>query len=156
MFQHLYVSEKSLLDFIYVFSRLEYALKISGFATGDNKKVEPCWDCFTNNINDIFLQIESEDLKKAVGYLLKYPPRKQILSEGKIIFQDQPVDKKQRITQQLLLMIRRVRNNLFHGGKYCPDGEKESGRNEDLLNASLIILKHCIPIHKKVNNNFHN
>ncbi|EDH6603428.1 hypothetical protein CB473_22195 [Salmonella enterica subsp. enterica serovar Poona] len=70
MFQHLYASEKSLLDFIYVFSRLEYALKISGFATGDNKKVEPCWDCFANNINDIFLQIESEDLKKAVGYLL--------------------------------------------------------------------------------------
>ncbi|EEJ2708096.1 hypothetical protein B5637_004398, partial [Salmonella enterica subsp. enterica serovar Kiambu] len=138
MFQHLYVSEKLILDFICVFSRLEYALKVSGFARGDSKKVEPCWDCFAKKINDNFLKIENEDLKKAVGYLLESPPRKQILSEGKIIFQDQPVDKKQRTTQQLLLMIRRVRNNLFHGGKYCPDGEKESGRNEDLLNASLI------------------
>lgn len=39
MFQHLYVSEKLILDFICVFSRLEYALKVSGFARGDSKKL---------------------------------------------------------------------------------------------------------------------
>jgi hypothetical protein len=34
------------LEFFGVFSRFEYALKRAGFATGNERRVGPDWDCF--------------------------------------------------------------------------------------------------------------
>lgn len=46
-------------------------------------------------------------------------------------------------------MIRTVRNNLFHGGKYLPDGEIEAGRNELLVKYSIIVLLASIKLNEK-------
>ena len=46
---------------------------------------------------------------------------------------------------QVLDLIRRVRNNLFHGGKFN-DAHSGPGRNELLLRHSLAILHRCLEL----------
>jgi ribosome-associated protein YbcJ (S4-like RNA binding protein) len=85
---------------------------------------------------------------------MKQPPRKQVLDGNKIRFQDQTVDPNQKTTQQLLRFVRTVRNNLFHGGKYLPNGEVEVGRNKKLVESALYVLQTCVKIDQQVFNSF--
>ena len=64
------------------------------------------------------------------------------------------MDSNQARAQQTLLMIRTVRNNLFHGGKYLPVKEVEEGRNEQLVSCSLIVLNFCIALNREVQHNY--
>ena len=150
IFRHLYMPHELVCDFLSVFSRVEYALKSTGFAIGNHKKVDPAWDIFANEIDEKLFQIDNTELLQAIEYILENPPRKQVLENEQIIFINQTIDSSQKRTQQLLLMIRTIRNNLFHGGKYLPDGEIEAGRNEFLVNCSLTILQNCIQINTRV------
>lgn len=149
VFRHLHMPANLACEFLAVFSRMEYALKVSGYATGTNK-VEAWWDKFANDVDTAFNAVKHEDFLNAVGYLLAAPPRKQILKDDVLTFVDQTIDNKQGTAQQVLLMVRTVRNNLFHGGKFLPDGEKEMGRNETLVASSLIVLKRCVTLNEKV------
>ena len=143
------------IEFIAVFSRMEYALKATkGYALGDEGKVEAAWDKFANEINEKLINIKEEELIYARAYLLNNPPRKQTLQNGEVCFREQVVDSNQREAQQLIRFIRTIRNNLFHGGKYMPNGETEEGRNKELVAASLEILKSCISLNEKVKLNY--
>ena len=154
MFRHLHMPPELACEFLAVFSRLEYALKVGGFALGTQAKVDPNWDRFANTINDAFLAVADADLVQARDYLLQQPPRKQALMNGKVIYVDQAIDLNQRPAQQVLLMVRGVRNNLFHGGKFLPDGEQEAGRNERLVRHALRVLIVCAELHDEVRVNF--
>ena len=70
------------------------------------------------------------------------------------MFIDQTIDNNQKPAQQLLLMVRTVRNNLFHGGKYLPEGETEAGRNHELVKHALNILLSCSKIDHEVRSSF--
>ena len=141
-------------EFLAVFSRFEYALKSTEYACGNENKVEPCWDRFSNHIDGAFNKITEPEFLKATDYLLKNPPRKQALSKDRIIFNDQTIDNKQAKANQVFKMIRTVRNNLFHGGKYLPYGEMEEGRNKRLVESSLLILKSCVHLHPLVEESY--
>ena len=91
---------------------------------------------------------------QAVDYFVKRPPRKQVLRNGAIDFKEQAIAEEQALAQQVLLMIRTVRNNLFHGGKHLPDGEAEAGRNEKLVDQGLLILKHCVYLDDRVRSRY--
>jgi hypothetical protein len=132
-------------EFLAVFSRMEYALKASGYATGPNK-VEAWWDKFANDIETDFKAVKDKSFVDAVNYILTAPPRKQVLNGNVLAFADQTIDPNQGTAQQVLLMIRTIRNNLFHGGKFLPHGEKEAGRNERLVVSSLIVLRQCVSL----------
>jgi hypothetical protein len=121
---------------------MEYALKTTRFALRSGEGVSANWDKFANEADEHFLAEANAELRDAVEYLSNSPPRKQILTEG-VKFRDFVIDPSQRRLQQLLLMVRTVRNNLFHGGKYLPDGEMEPGRNEELVRSSLVVLREC-------------
>ena len=131
-------------EFLAVFARMEYALKATDFGSAGDGEVKALWDRFANAINDTFGQIASEELAAAVDYLLTYPPRKQVRNVGALTFEAHVSDKQQVIAQQVLLMVRTVRNNLFHGSKFLPSGEEEPGRNQELVRHSLTVLKFCI------------
>lgn len=132
-------------EFLAVFSRTEYALKATGtYAMDASGKVAAAWDNFANDVDQAFCAIPDEKFKAAVDYLLTRPPRKQVLQNGNVAFADQVIDKNQTRAQQTLLMVRTVRNNLFHGGKHLPHGEQEAGRNEMLVSHSLTVLNHCV------------
>ncbi|MDY0744773.1 hypothetical protein SNE35_09650 [Paucibacter sp. R3-3] len=154
LFRHLHVEPELAVELLALFSRMEYALKVSDFAVGDDKTVAPNWDAFANAVNDDFLAIADEAVVEARELLLQSPPRKQVLLDGHVRFADQVINTKQRRTQQLLLMVRTVRNNLFHGGKYLPNGEQEPGRDERFVRASITVLRACSVLHHLVRVNF--
>lgn len=53
----------------------------------------------------------------------------------------------------VLLYVRRIRNNLFHGGKF--NGHWfEPKRSEELLRHSLTILRGCLAASKEVRGTF--
>ena len=133
---------------------MEYALKSTKFAVGDDKKIDPAWDCFANHIHEAFEKIAEPDFVAARSYLLSHPPRKQTYAGHKITFVDQTIDIKQKRSQQLLLMVRTVRNNLFHGGKYFPDGEQEEGRNNLLVKHALTVLLATSKLDHEVRSSF--
>ena len=153
-FRHLHMPYELACEFLAVFSRFEYALKSTEYAHGNKGKVEPWWDKYSNDIDDAFNEITEPEFIEATAYLLGTPPRKQILSEGRVIFNDQTIDNNQAKANQVFKMIRTVRNNLFHGGKYLPNGEIEEGRNESLVRYSLLILKSCVHLHPQVGQSY--
>lgn len=138
------------------FSRMEYALKAAGYVLGNEQKIESDWDRFANEIHEQFSQIETQEIMEAKIFLLSNPPRKQVLKNAQLFFQNQIVDHHQRNTQQLIRFVRTVRNNLFHGGKYIIADEQEIGRNEALVNASLLVLKTCIELNAMVRQHYEN
>lgn len=124
-FRHLYMAPELAFEFLALFSRIEYALKATGrYANGSDAGVSANWDLFANEIDRAFCAISDEQFVSAVDYLLRHPPRKQILVGSTLTFADQHSDHRQARAQQTLVFVRRVRNNLFHGGKYLPDGAR--------------------------------
>lgn len=143
-FRHLHMPDELACEFLAVFARMEYALKATRFVVGNGGSVSASWDRFANEADEDFHAEVNKDLADAVDYLWNHPPRKQILAEdGWVKFTDFEFDTAQRKLQQVLLMVRTVRNNLFHGGKHLPGGEAEPGRNEALVRSSLVVLRVC-------------
>lgn len=128
------------LEFFLVLSRVEFALKTSGYARGDDQGVNPDWDRFAYDLRKIFNPQANEELKIACEYYLMFPPQKQILETGVLSWCHSLPNTASKI-ETILLLIRRVRNNLFHGGKYNIQAADETERNEFLLKAALCILK---------------
>ena len=135
------------VEFQRTFTCMEYALKASGdFADGVEKGVSPAWDRFANAIDDAFCDLADKEFQAAVDFLLREPARKEILTG----FGPLSLDPNQTKAQRTLLVIRTVRNNVTHGAKIQPDGEKEVGRAEKLVASSLTVLNHVVELHDKV------
>lgn len=154
VFSHLKLPADLACDFVGVFARSEYALKAAGFVDGNEKKVKADWNAFAKAIANDFDPSKSRDLRTAVDYLLTNPPKKQVLKNNTLEFYDAPPDKNQSQTQQVLLMVRRVRNNLFHGGKFLPVPTGDPDRDKLLVQHSLTVLRACIPLHNDVSRNY--
>jgi hypothetical protein len=147
------VTDRTLVaDFFITFSRFEYALKRSGYLRQDKANVNPDWDAFgTRDENKrSFDSDASADLRQAVEYLLKHPPQKQIRT-GKDSFEyrTRPL-RGQSGLHEAVLAIRRVRNNLFHGGKFHDGHVEDLARNTDLLRHSLMLLEHILKLDDRV------
>ncbi len=133
-------------EFLGTFARCEYALKCSSFAKSKRGSVEANWDDFAKSIDRHFCRIVSVEFQAAVNLLLTEPPRKQVLLDGRLSWKDSPPDKRLPIAQQALLMVRRIRNNLFHGAKIWVPEYGNRNRDIQLLRASLIVLKQSFSI----------
>lgn len=108
--------EKKSYEFFKLFSRAEYSLKASGFNCGDgNAKAD--WESFAQSIDSQFISLDHEGFKKAVEYIDITSPKKQVITNGVIEWSDSVPQSTCR-ADLILLYIRRVRNNLFHGGKF--------------------------------------
>ncbi|MGA2333724.1 MAG: hypothetical protein ABSG75_18455 [Syntrophales bacterium] len=140
--ESLEISEKILLEFFVTFSRFEYALKESGFVRADKKgDAQPDWDKFISLVSreeyTALMSILNREL-----YITDSPPKKQIVRNGKLQWSDLPKSGIKNVGS-LLNAVRRVRNNLFHGGKFSTDYNCES-RNQRLVTDALTILKEVI------------
>jgi len=154
-FRHLHMPSELACEFLAIFARMEYALKTTCFAVGNEGWVSANWDKFALEADKNFCAEASTELRDAVAYLSNRPPRKQILTEGgRVDFRDFAINPSQCKLQQLLLMVRTVRNNLFHGGKHLPGGEMEPGRNEELVRSSLVILRECAQLIRDVRESY--
>jgi len=135
------------LRFLVVFSRFEYSMKRSGFVKGHDP-VEPDWDTYANGLRSKFQSVNDPGFSAAVKILVDAPPRKQILSGSSLDWKTTIVGAGEQHESYVLRLVRIVRNNLFHGGKYpVPVGPLEDvGRNSLLLQASLTVLKQCLQL----------
>ncbi|TGN96143.1 hypothetical protein [Burkholderia sp. USMB20] len=155
MFEQLLPIDSDLVTgFMGVFSRYEYALKNSGFANGGEEEVRPNWDAFARDIADEFDRLDKPRFREAVDYLVTSPPRKQVLIGQRLEWKESPPNGAARVSSQALLMVRRVRNNLCHGGKYWIPDDERRGRNEKLVKASLAVLLACLPLNADVRDTF--
>lgn len=138
------------LKFFANFSAFECALKQAHFVRGDkNNNAVPDWDRFADTLNGQLAALKDRDFINAKLYLLKEPPKKQMFTKSNKGVRWEENSKRSTETDEryLLRLVRDVRNNLFHGGKYPststapPTGE--ALRNSKLLEACLTILDKC-------------
>jgi len=126
------------------FARFEYALKASRCLIREDGRAEPNWDRFAARVCGSFEARRRADrlFRLAVKYLTGFPPREQVAERGRLKWVAKPADPAVGCAA-VLLYVRRVRNNLFHGGKFSRrwiDPE----RSRRLINASLVILSGCL------------
>jgi hypothetical protein len=156
-----------LLTFFLTFSRFEYALKTGGFFKKPNETrydartpppAEPDWDSFAGTLRTIFSAQKSQDLAHACDYLLSSPPNKQVVirdASGFTIGWETPVRSNHETDIEFMLrMVRSIRNNLFHGGKYSIEVHEDTARTEHLLNSSLVVLEQCLVLSPDVKRYF--
>lgn len=124
--------------FFVMFSMFEHALKEAGFRqVKRNGDIQPDWDAFARSINDGFDADNPPELKSAVEYFLNHPPKKQVFRDRRLEFGE--TDRAEGISdiEWLSLLIRRVRNNLFHGGKVNYDRHRDTL----LIQFAIVILE---------------
>ena len=125
----------------HVFSRTEYALKAAGYNKGDGA-AEANWRKFALAVEDLIANPANQELQEAINFFFNAPPKKQVIVDGVIQWKvSEPATNSQ--ADKLLIYVRRVRNNLFHGGKFNGHWFKPE-RSEVLLRHSLTILTACV------------
>ena len=143
-------------DFFIAFSRMEFALKHAGYAKADNRRNAMAdWDKFADD-NDKSFQAKFADKKnksliEATNYLFNTPPKRLKYISNKLNWEKRDIIKN-RTLKELLIVVRGVRNNLFHGSKKLAINEQS--RNRDLLNYGLIVLNECLTIDRSVRDFF--
>jgi hypothetical protein len=139
-------------EFFRVFARAEYALKASGFNQG-NGPAEPNWTKFAVAIEAFIANPPNEKIRQAIEFIMNEPPKKQFITDDIIEWREvKPSTNSQ--SDALFQYIRRIRNNLFHGGKFngywfAPD------RSERLMRAALTVLSDAIEQDSKVREAYH-
>ncbi|MFC1541766.1 hypothetical protein ACFL50_04875 [Candidatus Latescibacterota bacterium] len=142
-------------QFFGIFSRLEYSLKrCLKFRKKDI--AEANWDVYANSLQGKFATVQDSEFKNAVAFLVDAPPRKQVVSDRNLDWKDTNCGEGERDENYVLRLVKYVRNNLFHGGKYPdPSGPVEDvGRNSELIKASIVILLYCLQLSPEVQHYF--
>ena len=121
-------------------------------ATGKNNRAEPDWDEYASSLDGRFDNVDDKNFRAAVKLLRDKPPQTQIVDGKDLSWEETPVKKGEIHEEYVLRLVRLVRNNLFHGGKYpYPTGPiEEPARNEYLLEAVITILNHCLTLNDVV------
>jgi hypothetical protein len=138
-----------IFNFFITFARIEFSLKNSRkLLFGNNKGGQPNWDSFINRLNN-FNSERTNDIKSAVDYILTHPPQKQVVKNGQIEFIDARVTQSSDLVK-LNIYIRRIRNNLFHGGKFQGKYIPDVSRNSILLTSALIIMNEWVNLDSEI------
>lgn len=148
------VSKDLLFEFFINFAKFEFALKTSGFAKGNERGASPHWDKYAQSIKEIFDKTKNDNLLEAIDFFLINPPWKQVLINGAMDWDASLPENVLSEIEKVLILIRRVRNNLFHGGKFNFDIPGDKERTINLLSYSIAILKECLQLSPDVKYNF--
>jgi hypothetical protein len=126
------------LLFFSMFSRYEYAMKAAGHVhAGSGDAAEPDWAYIDQALREL-VNKELERLQEEAGTLVTDPPRKQVYRNGTLHFA--PTGSAGDAAANLTVWLRRVRNNLFHGGKYSREFVLLDGRSRELIRCSISLL----------------
>lgn len=140
--------DKLAIELFRKFARIEYALKAAGFHNGEGK-ASADWNKFACSVKGL-LEHDST-IAEAVKYMKEQPPKMQVVRDGLLKWEVAAPDASD--THELLLCVRRVRNNLFHGGKFN-EHWFEPERSVPLLRHSLSILDACLRSSQQLNEAF--
>jgi hypothetical protein len=151
------VDKDLLLKFFLTFSAFEYALKSSGLFKRHRVEApkfpnaEPDWDSFAVSLRECFDPETSTELREACEYLLDSPPSHQVLTSTGIAWETPVRSCSETEIEFLLRMVRCVRNNLFHGGKFNADVHEDAVRTQLLLSHSIVVLMACLELAPDLN-----
>jgi len=134
-----------LLEFFVTFARFEFALKAAGFFMGDGRGASPDWSRFGRSLDLDAAHLDS-DCAVAIDYFALHPPWREVVAGNGLHWDSTLGFKTPERMDQVLDLVRRVRNNLFHGGKFNDEVHSGTGRNEMLLRHSLVILYRCLEL----------
>lgn len=133
------------LAFVRDFAIAERTLKSAGFckprrALVDVSDVAPDWDKFANDLR-WRLGDASAEVARAVQLLADAPPRKHVVDQdGSLGWRLTERTPGIRDESHLLMLVRRIRNNLFHGDKSLLGGAVPDQRDIDLVRSAHVIL----------------
>jgi len=155
--RHYLEGERLLVEFFRKFARLEYALKRAGFLEDHQDRVRVDWNGFADSIRPQFERVlqSDESLKASVEFIESEPPRKLVRSSGPhespVCWRVAPASQGDRL-RDLLVYIRRIRNNLFHGEKprIIVGGIDRDNRDGDLLRNGLVVLEALITLDSRI------
>jgi hypothetical protein len=141
--------------FLATFSRWECALKHNGFVrTGANGQAEPNWRQFATTHDAALAALNSADFVAARGALLGNPPRREEWNGNQIEWRPNPRRQAETTDADYLFrVVRAVRNNLFHGGKFGGGPAPELARDRLLIDSAIAVLEnaaHQSPISAEV------
>jgi hypothetical protein len=135
--------ERAIIFFLF-FARIEYALKRADFTCKTEKgDAMADWGKYARSVAGLTEKNKEERFRAAVSLLKDEPPKKQIVSSGRLAWSADrytgPFD-----LARIFDLLHRVRNNLFHGGKFPEGPEEETSRDQELLDACINITQACL------------
>ena len=147
LWDHLPRAEKELVqEFIGAFPAAEFELKERGFLRRGSDDAQADWDSFAGTIQQRFRVDRPPALAKAWRVLTTSPPRKQVIRNGRLAWKESPRPAGVSDAAWGLLLVRRVRNNLFHGAKFILGGSDDFVRDRDLIRAALVVLDAALSV----------
>lgn len=153
--EELGIDRDLVFKFTLVYSRFEYALKKSRkYATTTNGKVSADICSFANDHDDQFNHDlgYADSMGDVVKYLESNPPRKQVLRDGELGWDE--IERKEengeRRLRWLLRTVRTARNNLFHGGKFRDGVVEDPSRDSQLLECGIRLIEFCVELNEEV------
>ena len=150
------VDRELAFEFFWQFSAFECALKRAGYLRKDKEYADADWEAFGAKLSGKFGEIQDQTFTAALEFLELAPPRRQVVRDGRLgwkVLSRSPEDTRETWAIRL---VKTIRNNLFHGGKY-PDGPiEEVGRDAQLLRAARAVLEVCSELEKEVHRHLEN
>jgi len=127
-------SEQLIYTFFKKFSRFEYALKQGGYVrvAKGNDAAQVDWKTYENNT--------AYELDAKEEELLKAAPQREIYKGGKLLWENLKFGKTASNVKRLVLTLKTLRNNLFHGEKGAHGGSSNEGELLSLLEKGI----HCL------------
>ena len=150
----LYASHAEVFEFMAAFAKFEYALKQAAFTrVGARGQVEADWAAFQSSVHSVVDSLlPSEDPRaKSARALMNEPPGVQALQPDKTPKWESAGTWGKTDTDRLCSALKRVRNNLFHGGKEL---RGTLARDLDLVRWGLDVLDMLIESHDQVKTHF--
>jgi hypothetical protein len=136
-------------EFFREFARCEYCLKAIGFRKKGRDARADWTGRFAEEVQSVIEGSTSPAVQAAVAYFLKNPPKKQVIKKENLDWSNTLPTHKNK-TELILLLVCRVRNNLFHGGKFNARWFAPQ-QSEELISHGLVVLKACIAGHPQMN-----
>lgn len=135
------VAPELAIEFLAVFSRLEYALKVvPSFRIAGDGEAKADWAAFSRELNGSFVTNSNPLLSEAFSYLTTEPLRYFAVQQGTLDWSPFNVPVGVTPLDKAIRVIKQVRHNLFHGGKFAIDPEASKDRDTRLLKCALVVL----------------
>ena len=149
-FDDLHIDRALVSEFFATFARFEYAMKARGFCRRDRfGNALPDWNELKGQLGGpISAAVTSCETS---AYLLEEPPQVQKYVGGYPEFKAVSLAGA-TVGAQALEAAKRVRNNLFHGGKHTPHSSPE--RDTRLIRGALNVLDACLKANANLQTEF--
>lgn len=153
LWQELGITDQGLIAGLAIlFCGFEDALKRGGYLREDKTGPWPDWWRFADCNCQVFDGQTDDALHQATECLIANPARLQIRTEDAVVdYQANPSPLPgDGIPQKAVNAIQRVRNNLFHGGKFGSGEIEDPARSECLLRHSVTVLEHAAELDERL------